>query len=186
MQVSVVDAPDPLIAWPDIKGHLRADSDDDQTLVEGYIAAATSWLDAPNGWLGRAIGQQTLKVTLPDFGTLDCAPLPFGPVTGSVTIVYFDGAGQEQTLAPTGYQVVGGDSIAPAAGNSWPTAADRPDAISITYGVGYEQVPPAILQAIMLLVGHWYANRETVGPNTNIALPFAVEALLSTFRRWTR
>jgi uncharacterized phiE125 gp8 family phage protein len=47
----------------------------------------------------------------------------------------------------------------------------------------YQAVPPAIKQAILLLVGHWFANRETVVIGTIVAqMPSAVEALLSTYR----
>ncbi|MDM8794975.1 head-tail connector protein, partial [Klebsiella pneumoniae] len=37
--------------------------------------------------------------------------------------------------------------------------------------------------AMLLLIGHWYANRETVSVGQTVAeVPFAVEALLQPYR----
>lgn len=53
---------------------------------------------------------------------------------------------------------------------------------------GFEDDPDALLchenvdVAMLLLVGHWYANREAVNTGTTSALPFAVEALLQPYR----
>jgi hypothetical protein len=44
-------------------------------------------------------------------------------------------------------------------------------------------MPAAIKQALKLLIGHWYENRETVITGTiSTALPFAAEALLAPYR----
>jgi uncharacterized phiE125 gp8 family phage protein len=184
ISLSVIVPPEPIVGWDEIKGHLRA-VDEDQSLVEGYIAAAMSWLDAPSGWLGRSVGEQTLKATAACFGEIACRPLFYGPVTGTVTVTYFDEAGTEQTFAETSYRVSDGDRIVLTSGSSWPTTAERSDAVSVTYQAGEETPPPAIKHAVMLLVGHWYKNREaaTVG-ETPVVLPFAVDALLSPFRRF--
>ncbi len=54
---------------------------------------------------------------------------------------------------------------------------------------GYVDDPDSILlnddvkAAMLLLVGHWYANRETVSVGQTVAeVPFAVEALLQPYR----
>ncbi|WP_338494289.1 head-tail connector protein [Erwinia aphidicola] len=40
-----------------------------------------------------------------------------------------------------------------------------------------------IRAAMLLLIGHWYANRETVGVGVSTTeVPFAVEALLQPYR----
>lgn len=40
-----------------------------------------------------------------------------------------------------------------------------------------------IRAAMLLLIGHWYANRETVGVGVSATeVPFAVEALLQPYR----
>ncbi|MDU1652735.1 MAG: head-tail connector protein [Leclercia adecarboxylata] len=54
---------------------------------------------------------------------------------------------------------------------------------------GYSEDPDSILltedvkAAMLLLIGHWYANREAVNiGNITTAVPFAVEALLQPYR----
>lgn len=54
---------------------------------------------------------------------------------------------------------------------------------------GYSEDPDSILltedvkAAMLLLIGHWYANRESVAIGQTVAeVPFAVEALLQPYR----
>ncbi|EAA9217018.1 phage gp6-like head-tail connector protein [Salmonella enterica] len=54
---------------------------------------------------------------------------------------------------------------------------------------GYAEDPDPILlnddvkAAMLLLIGHWYANRESVSVGQTVAeVPFAVEALLQPYR----
>ncbi|EKO4983783.1 phage gp6-like head-tail connector protein [Escherichia coli] len=54
---------------------------------------------------------------------------------------------------------------------------------------GYSEDPDSILltadikAAMLLLIGHWYANREAVNiGNITTAVPFAIEALLQPYR----
>ena len=42
---------------------------------------------------------------------------------------------------------------------------------------------PGIWAAILLLIGHWYANREAAAQNLT-DMPLGVEALLIRHRRW--
>jgi len=106
-----------------------------------------------------------------------------------VSITYVDTNGDEQTLDPSQYQVgthelVG--AIDEAYGVCWPAVRCQMDAISVEYTAGYTQaspMPEGIRQAILLLVGHFYANREAViGAAARISpveLPIGVEALLA-------
>ncbi|MFC5386578.1 head-tail connector protein [Aquamicrobium segne] len=44
-------------------------------------------------------------------------------------------------------------------------------------------VPDPLKVAILLLVGHWYQNREATSSAGMASLPFAVEALIAPYRR---
>ena len=37
----------------------------------------------------------------------------------------------------------------------------------------------------MLLVAHWYRNREAVAAGTLVGVPFTVDLLLNPLRRWS-
>jgi len=60
--------------------------------------------------------------------------------------------------------------------------------IKIRYVAGYTTIPISIKQSMLLLIGHWYANREAVlvGQGTmSKEIEFAVKSLLSIDRmRW--
>lgn len=47
-------------------------------------------------------------------------------------------------------------------------------------------VPPALNQAVLMMVGHWYENREAslVGVNAQ-ALPMSVSDIVNDYRNWT-
>lgn len=59
--------------------------------------------------------------------------------------------------------------------------------ITERYGaVGQDEVPAALVQAVALLAGHYFENREgaLVGVSAQ-ALPFGVDAIVTEFREWS-
>ena len=70
-----------------------------------------------------------------------------------------------------------------AYGESWPSFTPYPTgAVRIQFTAGYNDianVPQMVKQAILLLVGHWYENREaTLAGTISREIEFAVHALL--------
>lgn len=60
--------------------------------------------------------------------------------------------------------------------------------IGATLGTGEGQQPltPALTSAVLLWAGHLYESREAVVTGTiATTLPFAVDALLAPYRRWS-
>lgn len=49
-----------------------------------------------------------------------------------------------------------------------------------------EEVPADLRQAVLMLVGHWYENREAtiVGVNAE-AIPFGVQEIIDAHREWS-
>lgn len=187
MRVFVVTPPEPVISLSEAKEHLRVRHGDEDTLIEAYVAAATGHIDGPDGWLGRAIGVQTLEMRLPAFGTCGWIALPYRPAIEMVSVKYVDDAGESTTLNSDQYELSGG-MLRPAWPSSFPAAAWRGAAgetVQIQWKAGHADLPPAIRAAILLMVGDLYANRETavVGTVTqSIAMSTTVENLLAPFR----
>lgn len=153
----------------DFKAHMRLDdeacSEDGSELI-GFIAAASESIDGAAGWLGRALITQTWRL---DMAAADCRGeivLPLPPFIEVVDIKYTDTAGVEQTIAPENYRVTVGDGIATVScvdGISWPSTADRTDALRITYKCGYgaaRAVPAPIKTYIKMLAAEFYNMRE--------------------------
>lgn len=200
MRVFVVEPPASVVTWDDANRHLRLDGDiSDKDYVESLIAAATGSIDGPQGWLGRALGPQTLEARFDRFDRCDAGiRLPYGPIIDIVSIQYVDGDGVIATIDAGAYEIAG-DVVSPVFGGSWPSAAWRSEAVRVRYRAGYVADPTAdplvpalpapIKAAILLMLGDLYTNRQTtaVGTATGIgAIPMSltVQSLLSPFRVW--
>lgn len=113
-----------------------------------------------------------------------------GAVSAISSISYVDADGVTQQLASTAYiaSLTAQDAaIAPV--GRWPATADEPGAVRISYIVG--PLSPddfAIVgQAVRLLVGSWYANREADAVDVRgipTELPLSVTWLLGPLRKW--
>ncbi len=184
MKVRVIVPPAPLATWEEARSALNIDDDEDQDYVELLLAAASAWIDGPDGCLGSSIGQQTLEARLDAFEDTDIR-LPYGPVNGIVQVTYLDPDRIERTLSTGAYDLIHDHTLALRAGSSWPSVLNRRDVIAIQYETGHDEVPKQVKQATLLLVGHWYANREAVNVgNLVTSLPLGVTELLSTSRSW--
>jgi uncharacterized phiE125 gp8 family phage protein len=200
MPLYLIEAPDndDVLALQQAKAHLRVDIDDDDELIESYIAAAIQNIDGRDGWLGRALAAQTWELRLPEFcGREISVPLP--PLIAIESVKYYDAADVLQTLSPGDYEVVGVGGFGKARivlknGKTWPGIAKRAENIMVRFTAGYitadsppvGSVPAPILTAIKRQVGTMYELRETLVVNASVAkLPGAVEALLAPLRVWT-
>ena len=115
--------------------------------------------------------------------------LPKPPLIAVESITYIDMDGNQQTLDPSQYQVDAGGvlpgTICPAYGQMFPQNRYQLDSARITYQAGYgtpAEVPSGICQAMLLLIGHWYRNRESVSDAGLAEVPMGVKALLSSFQ----
>lgn len=176
------------LSLAEAKAHLRVDHSDDDTMIDALIDAAVSHLDGFSGVLGRALVTQTWQQVLGGFE--DEIRLRVGNVLGITSVTYYDASNVQQTLASSVYTPFTdelGAWLDLKAGQSWPATYDRPDAVTVTWTAGYgpaaTDMPAAIRQAMLLIIGHWYANREAVTTDTQTPLPLAVDALLAPFRQ---
>lgn len=154
MGTTVVEGPVPIVTPADIAGdHGAADAK-----VAGMIAAVQRTIDGPFGWLGHALGKQTLRLTLSAFPCDDVIDL-YGPVSGNVVVTYLDVDEVEQTVDPASYRILA-DAIQFRRSFSRPTALCAPDAVRIQYDAGYEpdQVPPEAKQAVILMTQQMKAS----------------------------
>lgn len=177
------------VTLDEAKRHLRVLNNAEDTLITALIAAATQHLEGRGGILGRALVTQTWDMRIDAFprshkGRIE---LPMPPLQSVTWIKYVDAAGAEVTLPAERYVVDAQHMIGrvrPAYGTQWPSALDDEGAVRIRFVAGYGAagaVPDPIKQAILLLVGHWWINREAVGEARG-AHALAVEALTQPYR----
>lgn len=186
MRVIVITPPQPVVSLSEAKAHLRVRSGDEDALITAYVAAATAHIDGPGGWLGRAIGAQTLEARTCVFR--DAMALPYPPIIEIVSVKHLDAAGAEVTVPSPEYEVRGA-LIGSAFGKRWPSVGAHSEAVRIRYQAGYSADAPAIAvikASILLMVDDLYRHRGTVGERgTKIEMSTTVENLLSPFRVWS-
>lgn len=178
------------VSLNEAKAHCRVDTADDDTLLTGLIEAAVSHLDGYGGVLGRAIMAQTWARDFDGFGTGGLR-LPVGDLISVTSVAYYDIANQVQTLSSAVYTAFTdelGPYVALKPDHVWPLTYGRPDAVRVTWQAGFGasavNVPAAIRHAILLMVGHWYENREASVVGAPVApLPMAVDALITPYRQ---
>jgi len=180
-----VEAADPIISRDDAKRHLRIDHSDDDTYIDALIVVATKVVQERI--------ERTLGVTTWDYriGSEDICwafdiRLPMPPLLEVLSVKYFDSDNAEQTYAPANYRAfgIGGQGgIRLTGGASWPSLRYGPEAVTIRYRAGYEEVPEPIRQAILLMVGQLFSQRGEM-VQENLTEDPTIKALLAPYRVW--
>lgn len=177
------------------KLHCRANEDNTEDLL--FDRLVTSAREYCETFTGRALMPQTWDLKMDSFVDREWVDgngviwLPKPPVTAVSSITYLDGNGDSQTLSTSIYttDLPSGPKarrarISEAYSQVFPQTRDTFNAVTIRFVAGYanaDAVPASIKQAILLLVGHWYQNRESVVVGVGIGavtVPSAVESLL--------
>jgi len=176
------------ISLNEAKAHCRIDHSDDNNTFDALILVATSYADGWTGILGRCLVTQTWRQDFDRFNR--CLRLPLYPVSAITSVKYDDTSDIEQTVAGSNYDLLDDDLGAFLRFKdtfSFPSIHDDRPAVRVTYSAGYANaaaVPEAIKHGLLLLISHWYENREpiVVGQQAQ-QVPLAVDALLAPYRR---
>lgn len=168
------------------KSHLRVEHSDDDALIGTLISAAREFVENLSG---RTIAQRAFIQTMDSFpcGRGDIV-LRRSPVTAVASVSYYDSSGIDTVMVVnTDYRldlaIIPARIRLPILTASWVSGYQTDDCVRITYTAGAAIVPAAAKQTILLLVGHWYENRESVvvGQTSN-AVHQTVSALIDSYR----
>lgn len=187
-----VTAPSAMYVLADIKANplrvTHTDSDNDAGISD-IMASVESWLDGPNGAVGRCLLTQTWDYFTGPPTTREIE-IQLSPVSAVSSISYYDTDDQLQTFSASNYALLAGDDMAVIRlvnGVSWPSMSDRRDALKVRMVAGYGDagdVPENIKAAGRMMIAHLYRQREAAAMFTGSfeAVPFGVQDLLSTVR----
>ena len=174
-----------ILTTAEAKTHLKVDTDADNDYIDNLVSAAT---ESAQIFTNRYFINTTITQhgdTWSDISTL------FKSKVSSIThIKYFDSDNSEQTLATSVW--LSDINHQPARiglkpNQSFPSLADRINAVNCKYVVGYgsaaSDVPEGIREAVLLIVGNLYENRqEVVVGRIATELPKSAQYLLEQYK----
>ena len=176
------------VTLTEVKDQLRVEHTDDDTLINRLISVAVAYTDV-QGALGHAMITQKWGQWV-DSTPPQTVKLLLGPLIAVTAVKYYDANGTLQTDTLSNYGIFGTEFssiIGPKEGFAWPVTQDRPDAIRIEYTIGYgsatTDIPETLRHALMMLIGHWYDNRETTMMDELSNVPYGFDALMDMHRR---
>ncbi len=176
------------IEGPDAKAQLRVDIGDDDALITAYIKAARIIVEQKSL---HALITQTWKYFLDAWPDAAFIEIPLPPLQSVSSITYKLENGSVETLATSVY-LVDTDStpgrVILKPNQQWPSDSLYPgNPISFTFVCGFgdtgANVDDRAIQAVKLLVGHFYEHREAFVDGRPLNdLPMGVDALLADLR----
>lgn len=167
------------------KLHCRVDHSADDTIFTRLIEVARRQCEQISGW---AFVTRTYTAQLDAWPRGGCIELPNPPLQSVTSIAYTDDVGGSHTIPASDYVVDTHSTpgrIVLKDGATWPSETLQVGgAVTITFVAGFgdaDDVPEQYKQAMLLLIGHLYENRESVVVQQGVSLvqvPMAVDWLL--------
>lgn len=172
------------VSLKEAKAHLRVLHSAEDGLISSLIVTAR-----------QAVEQEIQRPLITQDWALylDCFPREIEitkcPLESVLSIDYIDADGAPQVVLVDDYHVDAVSNparVVLASGASWPATASQPNAVTVNYRAGYglaNAVPLPIKQAMLLIIGHLYVNREANVIGATIStLPYGIDALLSSYK----
>lgn len=173
------------ISLAEAKAFLRVDSDydDDNAYITSLIGVATNVVEQ---FTRRRLITQTYNIYYDEFPPF--MDLQVGNVASVTHVKYYDTDNTLQTLDTSEYDVdirVKPGRIYQAEDGNFPDTYERANSVEVEFVVGSaaSDVEDAIKQAMYIVIGRYYENRQDVVMGTQVnELPLMVEHLLTPYR----
>ena len=174
------------VTTAEAKAHMRVTGSDDDTYIDALVVAARTHAETITR---RAFITQTWDLYQDRFEGNEIH-LPNAPLISVTTVKYIDVDGVLQTFTSDDYTV---HAFSSAPGEIeldldkvWPVTKSVDNAVVTQFVAGYgaaADIPQPIKQAMLMMIAHWYENRETtiVGA-TIMEVPQASRMLLAPYR----
>lgn len=168
----------------DAKAYLRVETDDDDVLIASLIAAARSHVEA----LGRcALLTQNWRLVLDSWPPDGRIKPKLAPLSAVAAARVYDGAGTAHAADVESFVLDAAQGVIAVRPCVMPqpgrvTAGIEIDVIA-GFGDAGSDVPQALMQALRMLLAHWYDNRGMIAIGANIVvMPPSVNALIASYR----
>ena len=176
------------ISLAEAKAHLRIDGTAEDALIQSLVVTSRLHIEAA---LGLALITQSWSYFLDRWPKAGRFQLPLRPVVAIAHVRVWSDEGISESLDPASF-LLDGHGMPPRLVALSGTAEIAPmraaNGIEIGFTAGFgaaaDDVPATIRHALLLLVAHWYENREPVQIGVGVnAVPAMVSELLAPYRR---
>jgi uncharacterized phiE125 gp8 family phage protein len=178
---------DPLVepvTVSEAKAHLRVDEEftDDDLYIQSLITSARIHVENVSD---RTLIRSKWQIKLDLFPSWDIE-LPRPPLMAdAVEVTYIPSGAVYSPVSFTDFRTDRDSTpsvIRPQWNGTWPSARGAENDVTVSYWAGFgesgQSVPAPARHCILLMVGHWYATRESVIQGGMNPVPMAVEVLL--------
>jgi len=175
------------ITFADVQANSRIDSSGEQTLVENMIIAARMLSEK---YLHRTLMTETKVLSLDGFPRAGLIKIPEPPLQAVSEIRY-------KPTRASNWCIWNSDNyhwdaisepgrVMPNPGLTWPLITLRSlGCVRVEYVAGYglaADIPQPIKQAMLMLVSHWFENREASTDFVPRPVQFSFESLMMSYR----
>ena len=168
----------------EVKLYLRVDDTTENDLITSLITAARSLVEG-HTWMPLISQTWAMQFDKSELNNL-IWNVNKAPLSSFSSITYYDSNNDLQTLATTEYETDIYGSPARFRLKSVPVVYDRMNALQVNFVCGYANagaVPQPIKQAMYMIIGHLYENRQDVITGTQVnEIPMSSEYLLQPYR----
>lgn len=175
----------------DLKNHLRFSTNDEDLLLTMYARAATTYVETRTR---RILITRTFRLEMTKFPAAhgEAFELPVTPVSSVQSITYYDTQGNQTVWAASKWNL---DStsivprIVPAYAEPYPyVQSQHADGVKVDFTAGYGSTPASVPQGlqflVILLAGHFWANRmpvEAVGAAA-VEVPYTLQFAIDSYK----
>lgn len=168
-----------LLSLSEAKAHLKVEHSDEDDLITALIETA---IDAVEKLTGQLLGSSSCTIYADAWHS---QAFTFGPITAISAVKYYDEGDNLVTLPAANYWVDLQSQPARITFSAPPAIySDRHQGVALTATAGHATLPNPLRQACLLLIGHYYENRQLTQAQKVTAVPMAVEFLVNPFRLW--
>jgi uncharacterized phiE125 gp8 family phage protein len=184
------------ISLEEAKAHLRVMEDDEDDLIEALLFAA---IEHAEHFTGLTITPRQREVAFDAFPTettdgleLGTWPVHDAQITFTVNGVEDIVSSSSETVLEVELDTYSRPAVITA--TSWPSADARASAVRVSFSAGFQSatdstdtpdylpLPAGVRAAVLLMLGHLYANREASVDRALSEVPFGIDALLRPHR----
>ena len=172
------------LTYAEVKAYLRLNGDSEETFVTNLIVVARQYVESQI-WRPLISQVQSMNFDKSEL-TTQVYNINKAPVISINSVTYYDLNNALQTLNASDWESDIYSNPARFRIKTLPQIYDRMNALQVNFTCGYANaasVPLPIKQAMLMLIGHYYENRQDVVTGTQVnKIDEASEHLLNPYR----